>query len=535
VLTILFILPLCLVPPFSRDALTHHLAIPKLYLEHGGMYEIPYLKFSYYPMNLDLLYLIPIYFGNDILPKLMHFIFALFTAYLVFQYLAKRISLFYAATGTIFFLTTPIIIKLSITAYVDLGLVFFSTASIIYLLRWVENDFSLKYLIISAVMCGLALGTKYNGLITCFILVFLVTFLYLKLSTDGSLYKKTLSVTMMFLIISALLFSPWMIRNYHWTGNPIYPLYNGIFNPNSNESSGDDGTVNHFVFRSIIYKESFWDILLIPIRIFFQGKDNDPQFFDGKLNPLLLFLPFFAFTQKSKKSIIQVEKYVLILFSVMYLLIAFFERDMRIRYVSPIIPPLILLSMFGLRNILNLVDLKLSRYPKNILKSVILGIFMGFVSINYNYLLQQWQQLEPIKYISGEISKDDYLEKRLPEYSVIRFANENLNHKAVILSFFLGNRSYYSERNLLFDKNILFDHLKSKNPADYIQRVICGQGITHFLIRYDLFQKYAQENLGSYSKKILSVFIQERLSPIFSSGGFGLFEVKDCESEGIYE
>ena len=71
------------VPPVSRDALTHHLAIPKLYLEHQGIYEIPFMEFSYYPMNLDLLYLIPLYFGNDIAPKFIHFSFALLTAWLM--------------------------------------------------------------------------------------------------------------------------------------------------------------------------------------------------------------------------------------------------------------------------------------------------------------------------------------------------------------------------------------------------------------------------------------------------------------------
>ena len=57
---------LACVPPVSRDALTHHLAVPKLYLKHGGIYEIPALVFFYYPMNLDLLYMIPLYFENDI-------------------------------------------------------------------------------------------------------------------------------------------------------------------------------------------------------------------------------------------------------------------------------------------------------------------------------------------------------------------------------------------------------------------------------------------------------------------------------------
>jgi hypothetical protein len=60
------------VPPISRDALTHHLAVPKLYVKHGGMVEIPALAFSYYPMNLDLLYTVPLIFGNDIAPKYVH-------------------------------------------------------------------------------------------------------------------------------------------------------------------------------------------------------------------------------------------------------------------------------------------------------------------------------------------------------------------------------------------------------------------------------------------------------------------------------
>ena len=54
------------VPPVSRDALTHHLAVPKLYIMHGGMVEIPHVPFSYYPMNLDLLYTIPLYLGTDV-------------------------------------------------------------------------------------------------------------------------------------------------------------------------------------------------------------------------------------------------------------------------------------------------------------------------------------------------------------------------------------------------------------------------------------------------------------------------------------
>ena len=126
---------LCCAPPVSKDALTHHLAVPKLYIEHGSIYEIPSMPASYYPMNLDLLYLIPLYLGNDIVPKFIHFSFALLTAWLIFGHLKRRINTIYALLGVIFFISTPIIVKLSITVYVDLGLIFFSAASLLLCLR----------------------------------------------------------------------------------------------------------------------------------------------------------------------------------------------------------------------------------------------------------------------------------------------------------------------------------------------------------------------------------------------------------------
>ena len=123
VLTVL-VISLCIlawVPPVSRDALVHHLAIPKLWLKHGGIYETPDSVVSYYPMNLDLLYMVSLYFGNDIAPKLIHFSFGLATACLLFAYLAKRLDRYYAFTGVLLFLSTPVVVKLSTTVYVDLG------------------------------------------------------------------------------------------------------------------------------------------------------------------------------------------------------------------------------------------------------------------------------------------------------------------------------------------------------------------------------------------------------------------------------
>lgn len=114
------------VPPVSRDALVHHLAVPKLYLKYGKMAELPCMPYSYYPMNLDLIYLIGLKLGSDIYAKYIHCIFGLLTAGLIYRYLARKITPAYGMTGAFIFLSLPVVVKLCTIAYVDLGLIFFN-------------------------------------------------------------------------------------------------------------------------------------------------------------------------------------------------------------------------------------------------------------------------------------------------------------------------------------------------------------------------------------------------------------------------
>ena len=137
------------VPPVDRDALTHHLFVPRLWLEHGGIHEIPEIPFSYYPMNLDLLYTVPLALGNDIVPKYIHYLFALLTALLLHRHIARRLGRVYGLLGAVFFLSVPVILKLSITVYVDLGLVFFTTTALLLLLRWAEEGFPWRWLVLA--------------------------------------------------------------------------------------------------------------------------------------------------------------------------------------------------------------------------------------------------------------------------------------------------------------------------------------------------------------------------------------------------
>jgi 4-amino-4-deoxy-L-arabinose transferase-like glycosyltransferase len=532
ILFILFtsIVLMCAVPPVSRDALTHHLAVPALYVEKGNIHELPDIIPSYYPQLLDLIYCIPLIFNNDIAPKYIHFTFALLTALLIFLYLQQRVSHFYGLLSALFFLSLPVIVKLSVTVYVDLGLIFFSFAALLCLLKWQEKKFQLSWLILAAICCGLALSTKYNGLITFFILTAFTPIIYLKGCKNFSDNKKNRARIQLkavgyglgFMLIAVFVFSPWMIKNYIWTKNPVYPLYNSYFNPESKaEIELKDPTsklaINHFHIRKFVYKESWFETATIPLRIFFQGEDDNPKFFDGRLNPLLFLLPFFAFmTVPGKKDQFHSHKKIFLWFSILYILIVFFRQDMRIRWIGPAIAPLVILSSLGLKNIFMIVKTQYMKYFFTIL--IICTVFMNAV-----YIYQLFNKIDPLSYISHQITRDEYIEKFRPEYAALQYTNQ-LKGDIKLLAFFLGNRMYYSEHDIKFKHNLFKNIVQnSKTPGD-IYQTLKIKNFTNFIINYAQFNLWIERTFTLDEKKQIHLFFNTHTKRLFLKNGHGVYQ-----------
>jgi hypothetical protein len=536
-LLIVSVILLSSAPPIAKDELVHHLAVPKLYIEHGGIYEIPFMEYSYYPMNLDLLYMIPLYFSNDIIPKFIHFTFALLTAWLIYCYLKSRTSKIYALFGSLFFLSIPIIVKLSITAYIDLGEIFFSFAALIMILEWMKSNFTLKYLIWASVLCGLALGTKYNGLVTLAILAFFVPFIYSRYQDQKAPgFVRPAFNGIVFIIISLIVFSPWMIKNYYWKNNPVYPLYDQVFNPpeeakNGVSAQGDTAKTNQsfLTYRSLAYKETGWQIAMLPVRVFFQGKDGQPQYFDGRLNPFLLILPLFSFYRlKDEPEYLKREKKILFFFSAFFFLFAFFLTVLRTRYFSPIIPPLVILSVFGLINLLRIIEKISSLILRRAYITFVIFIPCFALALNADYFITQYKYINPIPFIMGKISRDEYIEKYIPEYPALRYINDKLDDKAKVLFIYIGKRGYYCDKEYLVDNEMetLKRPISTAERPEGIIVELRNQGITHLLINYRLFNKWVNDNFTEEKQILLQKFFREDLNLLYIKNGYGVLTLR---------
>ncbi len=513
------------VPPVSRDAQTHHLALPKIWLSEGMLAEVPDMEFSYYPQLLDLLYVLPVAMDMDIVAKYVHFSFGLGTLLLLFLYIRRKIGTFWGLIGGLMFLTLPIIIKLSVTVYVDLGVLFFFTASLLSSLTWLENTKKIRWLIIAGICSGLAMSTKYNAMLSVTLLALLLGYFFLQ--TRRNKVNEQLNVIKYLAIFSffaLLVYSPWLIRNYSLTGNPIYPLHQSLFVKSNPQKGSDDLLVKKpenmkpLLYRKLVYNESLPYTLAIPLRIFYEGRDDSAKYFDGRLNPLLLFFTFLLFLGKKKRW----QNQFLAVFTVLTLFYTLFAVEMRIRYVITIVSPMIILSVFGLFQLSQWLQTKV--LSNKIKYTVLTALISTYFIYNLSFSIKLFKKIDPIPYISGKISRDEYLNKELPYYSLNKLANNTVTPDGKLLAIYTGNRRYYIDVPLTLESSLLFTIAGKIDGAPDLAQELLKRNITHILVRVDLFKN---ELLRKETKvqNIINQFFSKHVELLASKSVFALYEI----------
>ena len=542
------------VPPVSRDALTHHLAIPKLFLQHGLLAEFADIPFSYYPMNLDLLYLIPLAFGNDILPKYIHLLFGVLTAGLIYRYLNRRAGRLWGLGGALLWLSTPMVARLSAEVYVDLGLGFFSMAALCALLRWSETRRNKYGLILAGGWCGLALGTKYNALLVLAILSLIIPFIYTRIkmgpeaardgqSADPPIAPPARRATaikgrgamvsaIVFAAVALTIFSPWMIRNSVLTGNPIYPMMDSVFNPPDAQAAQDwsrtstmvQDTSNTLTVRRLVFKESFGYIALLPLRIFFEGRDDDPRYFDGRLNPLLLVFIIGAIGfWRTENRRLATERWVWFGFALLFVLMAIFLAPIRIRYLLPVLPAFIVLAVMGVYNAGARIGALRRPAARTAGYTALTIVVVAMFGLNADYIVKRYRHLDPWGYLNGRITRDEYIAQRRPEYPLVQYANASLDAEARILALFLGQRRYYFDRDVVFSEGWFAKAVADARTPEEIGPYLKSQGITHLMVREDLFQRWIGFTLSPEEIDRMNHFWETHTRKLKVSNGFALF------------
>ncbi len=219
-------LPLVFLPPFFYDTLRYHYGLPEAFLRTGFTFPLPYFVESSYPLGGEMLAMIGMadasYFGANLVTLVA---FAL--CGLGMLCLADRLGDRRAGwAGLLLFLSSSTAVHTLFYQKTDLAVTLFFLACAYALLVY-RREGDRKFLVLAAAMAGVFLGTKY----TAGLFVALAFALALAgRAREGEARLPALARDAgLFILVAVVLFSPWLYRNFAATGNPVYPLLNGVF------------------------------------------------------------------------------------------------------------------------------------------------------------------------------------------------------------------------------------------------------------------------------------------------------------------
>ena len=243
-------IPNALHPVLFIDDNVYHLLIPRLYLENHGLIYLPSNLFANMPHIVEVLYTIPMAIGDFTAPKVLSLAFSFWTIAALYLFPLPLLGRFGAGLVPLLFLSGKNIQFHFGPAHIEPVMGFFLLCACLSLLKWRETH-NPGFLRILALACGFVMASKYTGWF--FVVAILGGTVALVLRSAGlaaanksvqksgrnkknknaqheptpfSLRLRLLSQTA--LIVLALI-APWLIKNFIFTGNPVYPNLYGLF------------------------------------------------------------------------------------------------------------------------------------------------------------------------------------------------------------------------------------------------------------------------------------------------------------------
>jgi 4-amino-4-deoxy-L-arabinose transferase-like glycosyltransferase len=474
VLALLLALFQAFTPPWDYDGLAYHLQGPRLFLEAGRIIPIPENWFTYYPSTWEMLYMLGMGLGSDIFARLIHFstmiLFLLATYAFGRRFLPNPGGWIAAAI----MMGIPILPLWGNAAYTDIAWALFQFLAIALFLVWIKgrNPWLLG---LSGVMQGLALGSKYLALSGAGILLLFVIWFSLKDEQKWAGWKITISKAMIFGMGALIVALPWYLKNFIWTGNPIFPLYFPQYVIDPIQLKIWMGYVNSFGTG-----KDWYDYLLLPINIYLQH-DKFGSFMGSMEMPNPLFLLVFTYSFFRRKMNPDHMYFLDILSFITAGQFAFWMfGSQQTRFLLPLYPSLCILAGSILLALIELVA------NKRIIKALVIGLVSGMISATLIFMSLYLIIVRPDKGLFGSESKSAFLQRMVRDYSGIQFSNDQLPDGSKMMLLWDG-RGYYCDRICLPDVDqSRWVALVEKSPnIREIFRELKEEKITHLFLSND--------------------------------------------------
>jgi len=472
-LTMTFLIALA--PIIAWDALVYHLAAPQLFIEAGQFVHPVNIPQMGFPLLGQMQFTLGMLLIGDGVAPLLHFGYGLLTIAITAVLARRTFGKTAVIPAVMVLLTIPSFFTLMRWPYVDITLMFYTTAAFYAFHRWTSEK-SNDWLIILGLFIGFGGGLKYTAIATPIAIAFALVWVSRR---DGVwvIFKRLFLIG----VVALVTVIPWLLENGITTGNPVYPFFldNALF--------WDEWWAWWYQLPGTgLAATAPWRLLFVPLEATILGTQGS-DFYEATIGPLifgLLFLLPLVWGRLDRKEK-QTVWFMLLLMGINYLLwlngIAQTALLLRARFIFLI---------FGVTAVIGgliLSKLNTMRHPQlnsPWLIQTIINITLVVMLISYGI---EFLTINPLPAVIGLESEGDYIERRIGLYqtAVTDGINTLPDNSAVVMLW--EPRTYNCDPTVICDPDPVlgrFQHLtqgKNYNAAQIAQEWH-ADGFTHVLL-----------------------------------------------------
>lgn len=489
-------------PPSGWDTLAYHYAIPAIYNKMGKIVYIPFMYHSNWPQNMEILFGYAMAMRNDLFANGICFLYAFLLLFTVYQFLKEIAGKNAGIIGIILIISTTLFKREAVNGYVDIGLSFFEIAALYGVVLWIKTK-ELKFIIVAAICSAGAASVKILGFFSILILPFFIAFADFFNQESRKIHIKEAFWFILFAIFFA---SPWYIKSYIETGNPVWPFAYDLFGGKNWAKELADFRQNYYAMHGA--GSSLKSFLILPYSLI---KSSNMDGYLGNNFILYYFIfPFLVFyIIKERKS----DVLILLIYSLIFIIFWFFSAQM-IRFLFP---------GFVVITILNsmIIDKILFNFKNKILK-IIIAVYLIFLAF-YSFPFRYKSDYDGLKLFLGIENRENYLLKNLDNYRLIKKINadENIKGKIVLIK---EVRGYYLNKNYIWGDPVNQGLISYKN-ANATLFDLKNNNIKYIFLNNDQYNNASNDGYTENVYKIINEIINKNTKLVYCENNVCLYEL----------
>lgn len=491
------------IPPIAWDTMAYHYAIPYIYKTAGKAVYIPFMMHSNWPECMEMAYTWAMIIHNDILANGVSFVYSFMMLVAVAALGAKMFNPgagFTAAAVLASFLYFKID---SADGYVEAGLAFFEVSAVYAAFMYTRTK-EFRYITAGAVCAGGAASVKILGLFPgAFLPAFILFADYLP---GGGRKKIYLRDAVLFGLAALAIASPWYIKSWAETGNPVWPFAYSIF-------GGRNWTPDTEAYLISLYSnigggKNLLQFLMLPVKLIYSRHMDG--FIGSNIIYLYLMLPFVFYSIIKRKDAAQA---FLAVYSFVFVVFWFAGTQMT-RFFFPGMAVMTVMAAGETERIM--------REGKNKALKFITAAAVIYLLL-YSYPVRNLDRITGLNCFLGLYDRESFLKSNLDYYALFSRVNADDGIKGRIV-LFRDIRGYYLKKDYMWGDPVNQGIITYKSTEQTLKQL--EQNKVEYVIYNN---RESKEGTASYTgtvRKIMEEIITHHADLLYCENGDCIYRLK---------